>query len=364
MLHPFGLTLFAASVLLAGAMALLPGLDRWAARAPWVLIWGLAAYAASVTVMRGSGPGAAPRLDTPRSVTELMEAAEACRAAIARQLRAEAVEHPATLAPLTVAAVAAVYLWLVAPIPSAAPAAAVLLGVAGVTAAGSLVWRLVRRNPAEYDKRTHAMLLVLDERRRGLEQAEVRQTRNALRRRFERIGSEEGRKALSALTDEYERLRSDLSDRRDTDPLSIFPVPALATESYRRGLDVLSSALELMRAARGTSPGAFESDVDELEKEIEGSHHDGSEADRLRIKQELLATARQRQDTAAELRLSIELLLNQAHRSEAALHRTRIQLATIRTGSSASTVDTVVRVLQDTIDRAKEVQQELNGLGY
>ena len=70
------------------------------------------------------------------------------------------------------------------------------------------------------------------------------------------------------------------------------------------------------------------------------------------------------EDLVAELRLRIDELLRQARRSEAALHRTRIQLAAIRTGSSEGSVGSVVRVLQETIDRAKEVQQELSGRGY
>lgn len=321
-LHPFGLTLLAASVLLAGATQLLPGLDRWSGQAPWILIWGLLAYASSVTALRGSG-SAAPGLGTPRTVAELMEAAVAAKAAIKRQVRADAVEHPATIVPLTAAAASAVYLWGLAP-PGSDAWAAALLAVTGVAGVGSLLWRVAYWTAAEYDKRTQEMLRVLGEKRSELEQAEVRQTRNALRRRFERIGSEEGRRALEGLVREYERLRSDLSDRRESDPLAIFPVRALATESYRRGMDVLSSAVELMRAADG--PGS--------------------------------------EDLVADLRLRIGELLGQVGRSGSALHRTRIQLAAIRTGSSQNSLDSVVVVLQETIDRAKEVQQELSRLGY
>ena len=321
-LHPFGLTLLAASVLLAGATQLLPGLDRWSGQAPWILIWGLLAYASSVTALRGSG-SAAPGLGTPRTVAELMEAAVAAKAAIKRQVRADAVEHPATIVPLTAAAASAVYLWGLAP-PGSDAWAAALLAVTGVAGVGSLLWRVAYWTAAEYDKRTQEMLRVLGEKRSELEQAEVRQTRNALRRRFERIGSEEGRRALEGLVREYERLRSDLSDRRESDPLAIFPVRALATESYRRGMDVLSSAVELMRAADG--PGS--------------------------------------EDLVADLRLRIGELLGQVGRSASALHRTRIQLAAIRTGSSQNSLDSVVVVLQETIDRAKEVQQELSRLGY
>ncbi len=321
-LHPFGLTLLAASVLLAGAMRLLPGLDRWSEQAPWLLIWGLLAYAASVTALRGSGPPA-PGLGTPRTVDELMEAAVGCRADIKRQVRADAIEHPAALVLLTAAAVSAVYLWGLASAGSGAWAAALLV-VTGAAGVGTLLWRLVYWTAGDYDKRTQEMLRDLSEKRSDLEQAEVRQTRNTLRRRFERIGSEDGRKALDGLVREYERLRSDLSDRRETDPLTLFPVMALATESYRRGLEVLSSALELMRAADGPGP----------------------------------------EDLVEELRLSTDQLLLQASRSETALHRTRIQLAAIRTGTSESSVDSVVGVLQGTIDRAKEVQQELSRLGY
>ena len=49
--HPFGLLLLAASALVAGAMAMLPALAPWAARAPWVLLLGVLGYVAGAVVV-------------------------------------------------------------------------------------------------------------------------------------------------------------------------------------------------------------------------------------------------------------------------------------------------------------------------
>lgn len=49
LLHPFGLTLFLASLVLAGLMFFV--LDRWSGQALWMIILGFLAYAASAAVL-------------------------------------------------------------------------------------------------------------------------------------------------------------------------------------------------------------------------------------------------------------------------------------------------------------------------
>ena len=73
--HPFGVTLLVASLLLAVAVRFLPGLERWSALAPWVLLWGLATYATSVVGLHRSRPTPSePELRELDSVRRLMKA--------------------------------------------------------------------------------------------------------------------------------------------------------------------------------------------------------------------------------------------------------------------------------------------------
>ncbi len=73
--HPFGLTLLMATFLLAAAMRFLPMLERWSAQVPWVLAWGLLAYAATVIALRRSPAGmSGPELRKLQSIRRAMEA--------------------------------------------------------------------------------------------------------------------------------------------------------------------------------------------------------------------------------------------------------------------------------------------------
>ncbi len=60
----------------------------------------------------------------------------------------------------------------------------------------------------------------------------------------------------------------------------------------------------------------------------------------------------------------IDELLFQCDRCEAALFRTRIELASVQAGSSETSVSAVTETLQRTIAQAKEVQDELRRLGF
>ena len=143
--------------------------------------------------------------------------------AIKRQLLSDAVQHPATLLPLATFVMSVLYLVLVSPILGGAPWAMVLLAVSGILAAAGFVWRYVIRYTEEYGKRARELMGLLDEERAQLEQAEMRQLRDALQGESSSIGSNEGLKALTELVGEYEELQPTLGRQRDTDTLSVIP---------------------------------------------------------------------------------------------------------------------------------------------
>jgi hypothetical protein len=198
-----------------------------------------------------------------------------------------------------------------------------------------------------------------------MEEDDLRELRETLRSGFSSVGSPAGKKTLEGLSDQYEQLQTALHQQRASDPLSISVIPALAAETYRRGLGVLSDTLDLMNVIRTPGRTKLESEVVDVEDEIELLREQGGgQEERLRLKQERLESLRDRLSTLDKHELCADQLLYQAQRCEASLHNTRIQLATIRAGSTKTNVDSVVKALQERIDQVKEVQEEFNKLGY
>jgi len=172
-----------------------------------------------------------------------------------------------------------------------------------------------------------------------------------------------GLKALQALAYEYEQLRPVLQRRATADPLSVAYIPALAEETYRQGLSVLENALELTKTVHSPDRARLEADIPDLEKEIESLTANGSEAVRIRIRQDTVASHRQRLAMLERHEASLDDLLHQAGRCEATLHRTRVELTGLRTSNQETAVSAATESLRTAIDQANEVREELKALG-
>lgn len=175
-----------------------------------------------------------------------------------------------------------------------------------------------------------------------------------------------GFKALLGLIYEYEQLTTVLKRGKETDPLSAAYVPITpgAEETYRQGLSVLEDALELMRAIRSPSREELEAKIGDLEKEIESLSVDETPGTRGRSLKESLASHKERLEMLKQQEMRVDELLHQAGRCEAALHRTRIELAALKAGNIETSVTAVTEALLKTINRAREVQEELKKLGF
>ena len=283
---------------------------------------------------------------------------------IRRQLLSDAVQHPATLLPLAGAAACVVYLLLLSPVFGNGAWETLVLLACGIAAAASFAWRFVFRYADEYAASERQMLMLqdLELARRG--QQEVSERLAFLESGLSGIGSDEGLTALNELVGEYEKLQPALERQTDSDPLSMARVPVLAEETYRLGLNLLSDALELLDAGQSTGRESLEKEVAELETAVQVARGDEEQPERLKIKEDTLAARRQFLDLLDQLQLRVEQLLFQVNRCEASLHRTRIELARIRTGGSEASVDSVIIALQGTLSQGKEVQEELKKLGY
>ncbi len=281
-----------------------------------------------------------------------------------RTLLLDALQHPATLLPFAVCVMAALYWLLVSPIAGGGRVAVVLLGVAGLVALAGFVWRYVIRYEAEYARRAQELLEILELEEARLRAQDVGRLRAEVHFGFSDIGSDEGMNALIDLSAEYEQLQPEVAERRDSDPTSISAVPSLAAEAYRQGLNVLSAALRLMKAAQSPGKERLEREIAALQGEIEVLRGDGPQAERLRLKEDTLASRRDRLKLQDELQLRVERLLYQAGQCEAALHRTWVEMAAIRSGGTGAGVDAVTEALRRTIRQVKEVQEEMRKLGY
>ena len=284
--------------------------------------------------------------------------------AIRQQLRLDAVQHPATLLPLAVCIMSGIYLLVLSPVFGGGFWAVVVLVVSGVAAVASFTRRYIFRYAEEYAERVQEVMTLQDREIELADRSRAAELREELQLGFSSIGSAEGLGIFFKLVGAYERLETTLSLQEGSDLASISHVPALAEETYRRGLSVLSDALELSRVVDASSVEGLKRDVAELEKEVEASRADGAHRDRLQIRQKVLASHRERLDMHDQLRSSADQLLFQAHKCEDSLHRTRIELVAIKTGTAEASVDRVIGALQRTISQAKEVQQELKKLGY
>ena len=355
--HPLGVTLLAGSLLLAGTLRFMTWPGDLSAMAPGVLFLSTMGYTALVVALLWPGP------ETSSPSCRRLDA-DLSEAAVKKRLRSDALRHPAMLLPLALAVTSACYLALLAPSTGGALAAMAAIVIAGAAAAGSFLWHYTLRHRDRYAARVRLLTDMFEEERARTQQAELERLRERLEEGFPSLDSARGVRAVKGLEEEFSKLGPVLEGYADTVPLFLAAVPALTGETYHRGLSVLADALELMRAIHGPNREQLEAEIADLEGEIATFEHNDSQRARTLILEETLASHRQRLGMLEQLRLRADQLLHLAGRCEASLHRTRIEVAAIKAGSLENSVDSVVTVLQETVHRAKEVQEELHRLGY
>ena len=194
--------------------------------------------------------------------------------------------------------------------------------------------------------------------------ADLKRLKRKLQTGFSRMDSGAGLKALRGLAHQYDHLRPLLVGRKSTDPLAVAYIPSLAEETYRQGLSVLAGALVLTEAMESSGKEGLQAEIIELEREIVSLSEDGTQATRVRLRQEALASHRERMEVISRQQLRVDQLLLQSGRCEASLERTRMELAALKAESSEGDVSAVTETLQRTIDQAREVQEELKKLGF
>ena len=101
-----------------------------------------------------------------------------------------------------------------------------------------------------------------------------------------------------------------------------------------------------------------------LEREIQELTEDDLQMERLEIRKKMLSSQRERLVLLNRQELRAEEFLYRSNLSETDLHRTRIELASLRADSSDAGVGAVSESLRRTIDQAREVLDEMRELGF
>ena len=188
--------------------------------------------------------------------------------------------------------------------------------------------------------------------------------RDTLMGGFSSIQADTGLGALRRLDHEYSQLQGVFRRWPASGLRSITQIPALAEETYRQGLTVLISVLELLLAIPPSYKRGLETEVRALERVIRDLEGDNSQRGRLELRKGMLSTHRERLVLITRQELRAEEFLFRSSLSEAALNRTRIELAALRADSSEANVSAVSESLQRTIDQAREVLEEMRKLGF
>lgn len=301
-----------------------------------------------------------PGLNIERIGSELNTSSTVSESNVKRRLLSDAAQHPLTTLSSGVAAISGIYLVLLSPVFGGNSVATAVLCISCVAALSNFAYRYL-------SGRSQAVSVLLED--EGKER--IRQRDVAIRRRFGSLYSDlvaldhfQGTTALERLRDEYCRLTLFLADQSEIGILSVTQIEHLTNETYRRGLSVLADSVTLIEAIETPGIAEIATEITSLEIEIEELRASEERADRIAIKQNVLTAQRNRLNELEQLQVHVDELLYQSRKCEFSLNHTRIELAAIKAGSSDFGVNTVIGALEKTIQRAKEVQEELKGLGY
>ena len=277
---------------------------------------------------------------------------------IRRKAVVEALQQPSTIIPLIVNVVSILYLILLSPIFKGGVIALILSVISGLAAIFSLIGTYIRIYPSK-------MRQVIDESetdRKESEEVELERLHENLKFEFQSIAHINGLTTLSSLTTHYLQLRTILNRSNYRDPLGVSLVPALAGEVYRQGLSVLWDTIEFINIAEVSDRKKLKQDISRLENETSASEKKKLRSEQVHLKEEILASHRERLEMLDQLDLRIEQLLHQARRCDAILEATQVEITTSRISGSKAGVDSIIKTLQTTLRRVKEVQDELEKL--
>ncbi len=203
------------------------------------------------------------------------------------------------------------------------------------------------------------------------EAPELRALRVRLEEGFARAGSEDGLRVVKQLAEEYQRFLPILAEAKESDPMGIAEVPALAQETYNRGLQELGRILTLARGSDSAKEQRLRASVEKLGQEIAAA--DASlkaglvlskeETDLLQSKKTAADRDRGLLLESQNSRILLEQKLLDAGHFETDLSLARMGYIKYRAGDTSSDISVVTERLKKAIQRALEVQEEMKRMG-
>jgi hypothetical protein len=283
---------------------------------------------------------------------------------IRRRYLLDVLQEDKILFPFAICAAGLIYSLLYAPVLGRSGLILMITIAAGLFGAASFIWQSVIRYQQGYTRKLQELSDLYEAEQTSSIESRLRDTYTSLEQGFNEIKAREGLKILHGLENEYRQLQPVLQYGEEADLLSISNLAVLVRETYLQGLNVLEHALELKRAAGSTDPNQLQAEIESLGRKAAAVRQNPASTESLQLIQEKINFNKERLNTLTNLRLRVEELLHQAERCQASLSKTHIDLADLKAGASGASVNSVIETLQKTIERAKEVQDELKKLGY
>ena len=284
--------------------------------------------------------------------------------AIRKKLRSDAFQHPMTIFPSAVCILSIIYFVLLADILGGARYVIIIFICSAVISITAFFWFYSIRYGTAYAREVSDAIDLQNRLQKVKENADIKSLIDTIRTGFKKTNSTDGLNALTDLAGEYQNLLQVIEYKTEIDPLSIVQIPALAGETFKQGLNVLSAVLQLSRTFHKSDKDRIENRLTAIEREIKTLTRNGSESPLLKIKRSTAASYKKRLEMVNQQTLRFDMLLHQCTDCEASLHQTRIELAALKIENSGMSISSVIDSLKLTIRQVKEIQEEFKKLGY
>jgi hypothetical protein len=188
---------------------------------------------------------------------------------------------------------------------------------------------------------------------------ELRHLKASLLVSFSKLTQDTCLGALQHLNTQYDRLLLLFARKRETEPLAVGQLPHLAQEAYRQALSVLQDALGIAQAIESPERERLEQEVTTLAADVLALTNSRADSGRLKLREERLQSHHERLRALAAQEFALEELLHECERCEAALEKTRMELASLKGETSGFSITVVTDSLRTTVEQARSVQAEL-----
>lgn len=282
---------------------------------------------------------------------------------IKRQIIKDAMEYPLTLLPFAAAVLCALYLFFFSPFIGGGTYA--LFGVAASIGIGilSFGWRWLIAGKSYFSQKTKEIMAFKETAAQEQQNYELDMMNVRLERDLHAINSQDGLKALTELQREYRLLIDALRNHGESDFVSMKQIRNLAVNIYKQGLAILANAAEVIKAINLSDIQSLTEEIATIEKDVAVLKKSSPDNPRIKIKEDMLVSHKERLSKMQEQQLCAERLLAQADACEAALCQTRLDVGRLSIEKSEDKGREVIIRLQRAIDLAMQVQDELKKEG-